>query len=114
MRKNGVTPLILPVPTKGVVDNYHAALTKSISATGAFVPLTPNPDLRLLLDEFTQTNDALVNHITDWTEEELNKYVIPHPLMGPLTVGEMMLFTAYHTRHHLEIMEKRASLVARL
>jgi hypothetical protein len=82
------------------------------TATGTFVPLTPNPDLKLLLDEFTETNDALVNHLADWTEEELDKYVIPHPLMGLLTVGEMMLFTAYHTRHHLEIMEKRAALIA--
>lgn len=97
---------------EGVVDNYHAALTKSVGATGAFVPLTPNPDVNLLVTEFTQSNDALINHLADWTEEELDNYVIPHPLMGPLTVGEMMLFTAYHTRHHLEIMEKRAGLMA--
>lgn len=96
---------------EGIVDAYHAALGTGGTATGAFVPLAPDPDLNQLLDEFTQTNDALVNHLTDWTEDELNKYVIPHPLMGPLTVGEMMLFTAYHTRHHLEIMEKRAALM---
>jgi DinB superfamily len=97
---------------EGVVDNYHAALAASGGATGAFVPLAPNPDLNQLLNEFTQTNAALITHLTDWTEDELDKYVIPHPLMGLLTVGEMMLFTAYHTRHHLEIMEKRAGLMA--
>lgn len=94
---------------EGIVDAYHAALRTGGTATGAFVPLAPNPDLNLLLDEFTQTNDALVSHLTNWVEDELERYVIPHPLMGPLTVGEMMLFTAYHTRHHLEIMEKRAA-----
>lgn len=95
-----------------VVDAYHAALGTGVTATGVFVPLAPNPDLDLLLDEFKQANDTLVNHLSEWTEDELDKYVIPHPLMGPLTVGEMMLFTAYHTRHHLEIMEKRAGLMA--
>jgi hypothetical protein len=101
-----------PRTYEGIVDTYHVALGTGRTATGTFVPLTPNPDLKLLLDEFTETNDALVNHLADWTEEELDKYVIPHPLMGLLTVGEMMLFTAYHTRHHLEIMEKRAALIA--
>jgi hypothetical protein len=96
---------------EGIVDAYHVALATGGTATGTFVPLAPNPDLNQLLDEFTQTNAALVTHLTDWTEDELDKYVIPHPLMGPLTVGEMMLFTAYHTRHHLEIMEKRAALM---
>ena len=94
-----------------IVDAYHTALGTGVTATGVFVPLAPNPDSNLLLAEFTQTNDTLINHLADWTEEELDKYVIPHPLMGPLTVGEMMLFTAYHTRHHLEIMEKRAGLM---
>jgi len=95
-----------------IVDAYHAALGTGVIATGTFVPLSPNPDLALLLDEFKQTNDTLNNHLADWTEEDLDKYTIPHPLMGLLTVREMMLFTAYHTRHHLEIMERRASLKA--
>jgi hypothetical protein len=98
-------------PCEEVVEAYHAALGVGVTATGAFVPLAPNPDLPLLLDEFKQANDTLINHLADWTEEDLDKYTIPHPLMGLLTVREMMLFTAYHTRHHLEIMEKRASLI---
>lgn len=97
---------------EGIVDAYHTALGTGVIATGAFAPLTPNPDLALLLDEFKQANDTLINHLADWTEEDLDKYTIPHPLMGLLTVGEMMLFTAYHTRHHLEIMEKRVALMA--
>lgn len=95
-----------------VVEEYHVALGTGVAATGAFVPLSPNPDLVLLLDEFKQANDALINYLINWTEEDLDKYTIPHPLMGLLTIWEMMLFTAYHTRHHLEIMEKRVALMA--
>ncbi len=94
-----------------VITAYHTALGTGIIATGVFVPLSPNTDLDGLLSEFTQANDLLIRHLANWTEEELDEYVIPHPLLGPLTVREMMLFTAYHTRHHLEIMDKRVHLM---
>jgi len=90
---------------------YHNALGAGIKATGAFAPLTPSAELGLLLGEFAQTNKALVNQLADWSEEDLDIYGIPHPLLGLLTVREMLLFTAYHTRHHLEIMQKRVALV---
>lgn len=99
-------------PYEEVMSAYHAALGAGVVATGAFAPLAPNPDLDIVLGEFTQTNEALIHCLGNWSEEELDKYLIPHPLMGPLTVREMMLFTAYHTRHHLEIMQKRVDLVA--
>jgi hypothetical protein len=97
---------------EGIIDAYHTALGAGVVATGAFAPLACNPDLGGLLGEFGQTNEALIGQLANWSEEELDKYAIPHPLMGLLTVREMMLFTAYHTRHHLKIMAKRVALVA--
>ena len=38
----------------------------------------------------------------NWDEESLENYLIPHPLLGKLTVREMIMFTAYHTLHHLK------------
>lgn len=96
---------------EGVVEAYRIALGAGVVATGAFAPLACNPDRGGLLEEFGQTNDGLISQLANWSEEELDKYAIPHPLMGLLTVREMMLFTAYHTRHHLEIMAKRVALV---
>jgi hypothetical protein len=36
----------------------------------------------------------------NWNEESLENYLIPHPLLGKLTVREMIMFTVYHTLHH--------------
>ncbi|MFN8349112.1 MAG: DinB family protein [Spirosomataceae bacterium] len=100
---------------EGLIETYHKALgngATAVTAPGAFVPLTVPAETADLLHDFRLTNDALIVCLSDWSEDELDKYLIPHPLMGPLTVREMLLFTAYHTRHHLEIMEKRAGLKA--
>ena len=40
-----------------------------------------------------------------WTEKDLDKYRIPHPVLGKLTVREMMFFTINHNFHHLKIMK---------
>jgi len=40
-----------------------------------------------------------------WSEKDLDKYRIPHPVLGKLTVREMMFFTINHNFHHLKIMK---------
>lgn len=94
-----------------VVEAYHAALGGGRAATGAFIPLSPNPKLSLLTEEFKQEYAALIDLMGQWEEKELDEHIIPHPLMGPLTVREMLLFTAYHLRHHLQIMLHRVNSV---
>lgn len=36
---------------------------------------------------------------------------LPHPLLGRLTIREMLLFTVYHNRHHLENVQRRFASV---
>ncbi len=94
-----------------IVNSYHEALNRITVATGAFSPLTPNENFVLLLDEFKQEHYVLLSQIAQWEEEEFDNYAIPHPLMGLLTVKEMLFFTAYHLRHHHRIMEIRSRLL---
>ncbi|MES2794838.1 MAG: DinB family protein [Bacteroidota bacterium] len=54
-----------------------------------------------LISLFSSNYEKLAQKIEKgWTEEQLEKYLIPHPLLGKLTVREMLMFTAYHTQHH--------------
>ncbi|NNM18648.1 MAG: DinB family protein [Croceitalea sp.] len=34
------------------------------------------------------------------SEKDLDTYILPHPVMGKLTLREMLYFTAYHVQHH--------------
>ncbi|NBX80802.1 MAG: DinB family protein, partial [Flavobacteriales bacterium] len=42
----------------------------------------------------------------NFTEDDLDKYVLPHPLLGKLTLREMLCFTIYHVKHHVEIIKR--------
>ena len=39
--------------------------------------------------------------ITRWGERALDRFRLPHPALGQLTVREMLFFTLYHNLHHV-------------
>jgi len=49
--------------------------------------------------------NGLITTLDRWTENELDKYSCPHPLLGKLTVKEMLYFTLFHAQHHLNTVE---------
>ena len=40
------------------------------------------------------------------TEEDLDHYLVRHPLLGRITLRELGYFTIFHTLHHLESIKK--------
>ena len=39
-------------------------------------------------------------------EKDLDFYVLPHPLIGKLTLREMLFFCIYHVQHHHKITQE--------
>lgn len=85
----------------GLVNKYRSKLESGGRATGRFIPKA------VPLEKRDQILQALANEISSlcavldkFTESELDKYVLPHPLLGKLTLREMMYFTIYHVQHH--------------
>jgi DinB superfamily len=50
--------------------------------------------------QFTDIHDKLIFTLSKWTERQLETYLIPHPLMGKITVRELLCFLIYHIKHH--------------
>ena len=50
--------------------------------------------------------NRLARRLDRYSEDELDKMILPHPLMGKLTLREMMYFTIYHVKHHHEIVDR--------
>jgi hypothetical protein len=44
-----------------------------------------------------------------WADSQLDQYIVPHPLLGKITLRELCYFTIYHTYHHLAIVKERVS-----
>ncbi len=97
-----------------VREAYRAQLAKGAVAAGRFVPQPPPADdpeaaersRRRALGGWRRTGDGLVRALAKWSEPALDTYRLPHPLLGKLTVREMLFFTHYHDLHHLAAVRR--------
>ena len=62
---------------------------------------------RELVSECRNAVAALGATVARWDEADLDTYRLPHPLLGPLTLREMLVFTLYHYSHHRENVVRR-------
>lgn len=89
-----------------VCDEYLAKLAAGAEASGRYLPAGPNPAAAAgsaqegLLQQWESVCSDLVAALSTWSEGDLDKHRLPHPLLGKLTVREMLFFTLYHIRHH--------------
>ena len=51
--------------------------------------------------------DTFARALERWPGRALDRYRLPHPLLGKLTVREMAYFTLLHNVHHVRVAERR-------
>lgn len=91
-----------------LVKRYTDKLDGGGKATGPYVPRKVKwEEKEVLLHRFRTEKRTLVNNLSKWSEKKLDNIVLPHPLLGNLTVREMMYFATYHTSHHVKILEEK-------
>lgn len=93
-----------------LVNKYKTKLQQGGKAGGQFVPaiISPATGKENMLDSFSKAMKRLIEVIdTKWTDEKLDRYIAPHPLLGKITLRELAYFTIYHTQHHLAIIKDR-------
>ncbi len=60
-----------------------------------------------LLNRLKTESKKLQYKTKKWSDNDLNTYVLPHPLMGKMPVREIIMWTTYHVEHHTKtLMEK--------
>ena len=84
---------------------YQAKIAKGAVAAGSFLPkqedpVNPAESKNALLEKLSRSFDKLVAAIEKCEDETLDQIQLPHPLIGNLTVREMLFFTIYHTLRH--------------
>jgi hypothetical protein len=85
-----------------IKDKYYEKIAEGVVATSQFIPakISVENNKQKLIDELKKINGSLLKKVEDFTEEDLDKYLIPHPVLGKLTIREMLYFTICHTLHH--------------
>jgi len=85
---------------------YRDELSKGAQASGRFLPDQESPaenadaKKRELLEQWTNASAELVSIVEILDESELDQYLLPHPILGKLTIREMLFFTIYHNLRH--------------
>lgn len=94
---------------------YQRALDRGAQA-GRFAPSketaeTPPEERRKgILERWRAAGDELARAAGRWSEGALDRYRMPHPILGKLTAREMLCFTLYHNAHHARrVAERRAT-----
>jgi len=94
----------------GVISRYTEALEAGGKASGLFVPPKQVAASRKagLLHAYRNEIEKFEKTVPKWSDADLDRCVLPHPLIGKLTLREMLFFTIYHNRRHLESMQRAA------
>lgn len=84
-----------------LVAKYQASLQNGGSASPRFVPKKISFEQR---ESIASALSALLlkleSRILAYPEQKLDSLILPHPLLGKLTLREMLYFTNYHVMHH--------------
>ncbi|MEM7533567.1 MAG: DinB family protein [Chloroflexota bacterium] len=80
----------------GVAPAQYIPQVKEVSAT----------ERTRILAKWQEKGVAMGKAVNKWSEEELDAYVLPHPLLGKMTVREILFFTLYHNMHHVNDVQR--------
>ncbi len=81
--------------------DYKQKLAGGAQARGRFVPKAANSSQDEAIQAWRNTVLLLQKNLGKWNDKQLDNSRMPHPLLGKLTVREMLFFTIFHTQHHL-------------
>jgi len=91
-----------------LVGVYKSKLAAGAKASARFVPDTRN-DREKLLRAIEYLIVSLNKRMGRFTEDELDTFLLPHPILGKLTLREILYFTIYHVEHHHAQVNRNAS-----
>ncbi len=93
--------------TEEIIRRYQKKLTEGAKSPILFEAgksiLKSN---QFLLEKFEKQTKSLKNSIAPWSEKELEKIRLPHPILGKITGKEMLSFTTYHMFHHMNTIQR--------
>lgn len=96
-----------------IIDRYQEKLDSM--QEGVVSPFSTDMTLKNTRQEYitqyANGHDQMIKALDrKWSEKQLWNTLLPHPLMGRMHVGELLMWNAYHREHHLTQLEERASI----
>jgi hypothetical protein len=93
-----------------LINKYRQKLVDGGRASGRFLPkAVPITEKGKIIRSLHNDIFCLTKNLKKFSENEIDEIVLPHPLLGKITIREMMYFTIYHVEHHLQLTKKNLS-----
>jgi hypothetical protein len=87
-----------------LLNKYKDKLASGGRAGGRFIPKAVQfEDREKLVNRYNRNINALQSLVAKTPEANLDHYILPHPLLGKLTLREMLYFTILHAKHHHDL-----------
>lgn len=93
---------------EGLVEKYTerlAASNKIAPARFQPKPITASEKVEHL-EKLQSALDKMCNGTLKMSEKDLDELILPHPLLGRITLREMLYFTIYHAEFHENSVRK--------
>ena len=92
-----------------MAEAYRQALSRGVKAPAAMSPQPEDVNIgrSAVMERFMHIYDTLATTADTWSADDLDRYRMPHPALGNITVREMLDFTDIHTLHHLHILQEQ-------
>ena len=85
---------------EGLVEKYLGKLSAGGKAPPRFIPSGQTTEVRANATKLRHLTESLADNVDSFSEKQLDFLLLPHPLLGKLTLREMLYFTIYHVQHH--------------
>jgi uncharacterized damage-inducible protein DinB len=69
-------------------------------------PETSFKSWRKQFNAYEKVVQKFIQLVQKFSEKDLDYYVLPHPLIGKLTLREILFFCFYHVQHHHKITKE--------
>lgn len=91
-----------------VAEKYQQRLSENQERARKFNQKLKNPSLKereRLITRFKIQQKKLQYKVKKISDNNLDTLILPHPLMGKMTIREIVMWTAHHTEHHTETLK---------
>ena len=90
-----------------LVVKYQTSLNNGAKATKKYIPKLPDFNQKeKIISALHKEIRIICTKIKKYNEEELDTILLPHPIIGKLTLRELLYFTIYHVQHHLKSLQQ--------
>jgi DinB superfamily len=91
-------------------DTYLATLklapAELLAKIGASIQVETGSSQAQIIEKYLLAGKQLREAAQTWSETELDAKAMPHPVLGTISVREMLEFAVYHDLHHLNGVRK--------